>query len=167
MRAKTTGLSSLVLILVAPGLFAVSGCGRHVQALFTKPQLTSYERFAVMGLTPEQEQIFMAAYIKGFPEQPITFVERARLREIISEQDLLQGRLDERSRAKIQQILGVEALVMCAYYDSDVATKMKLRVRIVDASTGAIVGSAIVDSPDTFTEQCRTAVKALRSDLGL
>jgi len=106
----------------------------------------------------------MACYIKAFPGQVITFVERSRLQEVISEQDLLRGRLNERTRAKIKQLFGVEALVMCSYYDGS-AGKKKLRVRIVDSATGAIVGSVITHARDNFEYHCITAIKALKADL--
>jgi hypothetical protein len=121
---------------------------------------------AVLGLTEEQEQIFMASYLKTFSEQELVFVERARLQEIISEQDLLQGRLNDRTRAKMREVLGVKALVLCAYYDaSEGSLKKKLRVRVVDSETGAILGSVITSASNNFGYHCYTAVRALKADL--
>jgi len=117
-----------------------------------------------LGLTPEQEQIFMACYTRVFRGQIITFVERNRLREVVSEQDLLAGRLNDRTRAKMKQLFGVEALVMCSYYDGS-GVKKKLRIRIVDSATGAITGSVIIHAHDNFEYHCITAVKALRADV--
>ncbi len=107
----------------------------------------------------------MASYTKTFSGQVITFVERNRLHEVISEQDLLKGRLNERTRAKIKELFGVEALIMCSYYDGDGIGRKKLRVRIVDSATGAIVGSVITEARDIFSYHCDTAVKALKADL--
>jgi hypothetical protein len=145
----------------------LGGCesSPDARALFTKPELYTYERHAVLGLDPEQEQIFMAAYLRAFTGRLVTFVERGRLREIISEQDLLQGRLDERTRAKIQQILGVEAMIMCEYYAGENERQMKLRVRIVDSQTGAIVGSVLIDSSGDFGSHALAAAEALKADL--
>ena len=161
--------SAFMAVLMLPWVVCllVDGCGSSpdAQALFTKPELYTYERHAVLGLDPEQEQIFMAAYLRAFSGRLITFVERSRLREIISEQDLLKGRLDERTRAKIQQILGVEALIMCGYYAGEDERQMKLRVRIVDSETGAIVGSVLVDSSGDFDSHARAAAEALKADL--
>ena len=153
-------LSLIVSLSLSPG------CTRKptTQALFTRPELLSRGRLAVLGLTPEQEQIFMASYTKAFPGQIITFVERYRLKDVIGEQDLLQGRLDENTRAKIKRIFGVEALIMCTYYDDDAGGK-KLRIRIVDSETGAIIGSVITLAPDDFFNHCQMAVQALKADL--
>jgi uncharacterized membrane protein YqgA involved in biofilm formation len=108
----------------------------------------------------------MASYIKTFTGPAITFVERARLLDIISEQDLLRGRLNERTRAKIKQVLGVEALMMCQYYDAPIGVRRKkLRVRIVHSATGAIVGSVITGGRDDFERHADTAVKALKADV--
>jgi hypothetical protein len=145
------------------------GCGPRgygTQALFTRPELLSRGRLAVLGLTPEQEQIFMACYTKTFIGQIITFVERNRLEDILGEQDLLRGRLDESTRAEIKRIFGVEALIMCTYYDADNGgTGKKLRIRIVDSETGAIIGSVITLAPDDFQRHASTAVRALRDDV--
>jgi hypothetical protein len=144
-----------------------AGCAarRKTEALFTRPELITHSRLAIIGLTPEQEQYFMASYTKTFSGQIITFVERNRLHEVISEQDLLKGRLNEKTRARIKEIFGVEALIMCTYYDADGINKKRLRVRIVDSATGAIVGSVITEAPDNFSYHSDTAVKALKADL--
>ena len=108
----------------------------------------------------------MATYTKAFPGQTITFVDRNRLQENINEQDLLQWKLNEKTRAKIKLLFGVEALIMCTYYDgSDGIGVKKLRIRIVDSDTGAIVGSVITEGRDNFSFHCETAVKALKADL--
>jgi hypothetical protein len=154
-----TGAALVVLCL--------AGCEGNTRAVFTKPELISYERLAVLGLDPEQEQIFMATYMKTFVSRPITFVERGELAKIIGEQDLLQGRLNDKTRARIKQILGVEALFLCSYYkDEDrPGNQMKLRVRVVDSETGAIVGSALTETYGRFDDHARAAIEALRDDL--
>jgi hypothetical protein len=166
MKIRTRSLCSISAFLVVAGLLITAGCARKTEALFTRPELINHGRLAIIGLTPEQEQIFMASYTKAFPGQIITFVERNRLQEIINEQDLLQGRSNEKSRAKIKQLFGVEALIMCTYNDGtdDIGIK-KLRIRIVDSATGAIVGSVITEGRDNFLYHCETAIKALKADL--
>lgn len=165
--ARSNGTFMTVLMFPWIVCLLLGGCGSSpdAQALFTKPELYTYERHAVLGLDPEQEQVFMAAYVRAFSGRLITFVERSRLREIISEQDLLKGRLDERTRAKIQQILGVEAMIMCGYYAGEDERQMKLRVRVVDSETGAIVGSVLIDSSGDFESHARAAAEALKADL--
>lgn len=168
MKIKTRYLYSISMLFMAAYLAFSTGCARtpRTQALFTKPELITQGRLAVIGLTPEQEQIFMACYIKAFRGQVITFVERKRLQEIISEQDLLKGRLNEKTRARIKELFGVEGLIMCTYYDGDEGLgRKKLRVRIVDSATGAIVGSVITEAGDNFEYHCQTAIKALKADL--
>lgn len=167
MKIRTRFLCSISTFFVIAGLVFSAGCARRkTEALFTKPELINHSRLAVIGLTPEQEQIFMAHYIKTFLGQVITFVERNRLHEVISEQDLLKGRLNEKTRARIKEIFGVEALIMCTYYDgSEGIGRKKLLVRIVDSATGAIVGSVITQAGDNFGYHSETAVKALKADL--
>jgi hypothetical protein len=164
-----TGFFCIISIFLLSAVLAVSaGCARNprTQALFTKPELITYSRLAIVGLTPEQEQIFMACYTKTFHGQVINFVERNRLQEVLSEQDLLKGRLNEKTRARIKELFGVEALIMCTYYDeSDSTGGKKLRVRVVDTATGVITGSVITGGPDNFGYHCDMAIKKLKADL--
>ena len=168
MKIRTRFLCSISVFFVVVIMVISAGCAarQKTEALFTRPELITYSRLAVLGLTPEQEQIFMASYTKAFPGQIIIFVERNRLQEIINEQDLLQGRLNEKMRAKIKELFGVEALIMCTYHDGTdgIGTK-KLRIRIVDSATGAIVGSVITEGRDNFSYHCETAIKAIKADL--
>ena len=166
MRIRIQSLCRISAFFVVVSLAFSTGCARKTQALFTKAELITFGRLAVLGLTPEQEQIFMASYTKAFHGQMITFVERILLQDIISEQDLLQGRLDDKTRAKVKQVLGVEALIICTYYDGTIgAGRKKLRVRIVNSTTGAIVGSVITQGRDNFEYHCDKAAKALKADL--
>jgi len=168
MTIRIRFLWNISAFFVVAGMVISAGCAarRKTEALFTRPELINHSRFAIIGLTPEQEQIFMACYTKAFPGQVITFVERNRLHEVLSEQDLLKGRLNEKTRARIKELFGVEALIMCTYYDGDTGIgSKKLRVRIVDSATGAIVGSVITEAGDNFSYHSDTAVKAIKADL--
>ena len=166
---KGFGPSCGIFLLLLAGLATLGGCGQgrsSTQALFTRPELLSRGRLAVLGLTPEQEQLLMARYTKTFSVQMVTFVERNRLGDLIGEQDLLAGRLNVDTRAKIKRILGVEALIMCAYYDATTSRGgKKLRIRIVDSETGAIIGSVMTQGTDNFAYHSTTAVKAIWDDL--
>ena len=167
MRMRIKSLCRISAFFVLISLAVLIGCSRRkTQGLFTNAELVTFQRLAVLGLTPEQEQIFMASYLRAFDGQVITFIERALLHELISEQDLLQGRLDEKTRARVKQVLGVEALIICTYYDekSSAGTK-KLRVRVVNSTTGAIVGSVITQGRDNFEYHSYAATKALEADL--
>jgi hypothetical protein len=166
MQGKAVCATMIAIGWIGPIL--LTGCSESsTRALFTKPELYTYERHAVLGLDPEQEQIFMAAYIKTFSGRIITFVERSRLAEILGEQDLLRGRLNQKTRARLKQILGVEALIMCEYSSDEAGGKNreKLRVRIVDSETGAIVGSVLTETYGDFERHAWAAAEALKADL--
>ena len=164
---RRTAVRATLGALLWMSFVLLSGCEEsyRTRALFTKPELYTYERHAVLGLDPEQEQIFMAAYVKTFSGRLITFVERNRLAAILGEQDLLKGRLNDRTRAKLQEVLGVEALIMCEYSVDEERRQTKLRVRIVDSETGAIVGSVLTDTYKSFDAHARAAVEALKADV--
>ncbi len=166
MDMRIRGLGRVIGFLMIAGLAVAGGCARKTHALFTQPELITRGRLAVLGVTIEQEQIFMATYTKSFPGQVIRFVERSQLLGILSERDLLRGRLDDRARARIKQYLGVEAVIICTYYDAASGKGVKrLGVRVVDTETGAVVGSVITEGPDNFEYHSDRAVKALKADI--
>ena len=169
MNRRIRDFRCVSAFLAILSLINITGCAPKpsIQGLFTRHELLSRWRLAVLGLTEEQEQLFMASYIRAFPLRMITFVERYRLKDILGEQDLLKGRLDDNTRAKIRKILGVEALIMCTYYDGEAvgASGKKLRIRIVDSETGAILGSVITIAGDNFLNHAEMAVQALKKDL--
>lgn len=154
-------------------MLTVCGCNSSwvTYALFTRPELRTRERYAVFGLEPEQEQIFMAEFIRVFGTRNATFVERQRIQGVISEQDFLRGRLREDMRAKLQEIYGVEALIVCEYTFSQPGEpgQNKLRIRILDTETAAIIGSVVVSRTGSraanlgdFMKAVEEAVKGLR-----
>ena len=166
MDMRIRCIRRVVTFLMVAGLVEVGGCAGKTQALFTQPELITRGRLAILGLTPEQDQIFMASYIRAFPGQIITFVERSQLTGILSERDLLRGRLDDRARARVKQALGVEAVIICTYYDAESGkAAKKLSVRIVDSSNGVVVGSVITGGRDNFAYHCDSAVRALKADI--
>lgn len=175
---KTISVSIAAIL----SIFAFGGCRSSTTgmtyALFTEPELSRLERCAVFGLDGEQEQIFMAEYIDTFPGRNITFIERQRIVGITSEQDFLPGRLNKTSRAKLQQIYGVQAAILCEYtFEGDPtgvsAGVKKLRIRILDTETAVIVGSVVasvsssrsMDDHGDFIGVVQQAVSALRENL--
>jgi hypothetical protein len=168
-------LAGFIVVLSVP----FSGC--HVSTpwatygLFTRPELQRYDRFAVFGVRGEKEQIFMAEFIRALMGYNIVFVERGRIAEVLSEQDALEGRLNEATRARLQKIYGVQALVLCDYAIAEEPTdgrEMKLRIRILDTETAAIIGSVVVsrhssrpkDDIGDYTDAVKQATRALRDN---
>ena len=106
--------------------------------------LTNYETLAVLGLDEPQEVHFISEYMALSPRQ--SFIERRRIAELISEQDLLPDRLNADTRAKIKEIFGVDALVLAKL--QHVSSRWVLTVRIVDSETGHILSSCFSSTPD-------------------
>ena len=173
---KTISVSMAAIL----SIFAFGGCRSTTgmtYALFTEPELSRLERCAVFGLDGEKEQMFMAEYIDTFPGRNITFVERQRIAGITTEQDFLPGRLNSTSRAKLQQIYGVQAAILCEYTIEPGAEGMggvkKLRIRILDTETAVIVGSVVtsvsssraMDDHADFIGAVQQAVAALKENL--
>ena len=171
MQQSMSLKSRCVLVVLLPIL--LSGCGRSgykIYGVFTKAPLLSYHRFAVLGLVSHQEQAFMASYVRAFRSQPVTFVERSQLRAVLTEQDLLPGRLDAEKRAQLKKIYGVEAIISCKYSQQG-DTSERFEVKIIEAETAVIVGSAIVETDHAasrvapFDEVCAEATEAIKANV--
>ena len=175
IKITSVSIAAIFSILAFGGCRSTTGM---TYALFTEPELGRLERCAVFGLDGEKEQMFMAEYIDTFPGRNITFVERSRISGITNEQDFLPGRLNSTSRAKLQQIYGVQAAILCEYtIEGDVTGEggavKKLRVRILDTETAVIVGSVVASVSSSrsmgdhadFIGAVQKAVAALKENL--
>lgn len=141
--------------------------------LFTRPELRTKVRFAVLGLDPEQEQVLMSEFLHTFGSTNITFVETQQVRSILGKQDYVMGGLNEVTRSRLRESLGVEAVIVCdyAFTQSETANTgdRKLRVKIIDSESSSVIGSVVVsrdgsrtDSLTDFRTAARQAVTALR-----
>ncbi len=175
VKITCVSMAAIVSIL---GLCGCGSTGGMTYALFTEPELGRLERYAVFGLDGEKEQVFMAEFIDAFPDRDIAFVERQRIRisGVTEEQDFLRGRLNDTTRAKLQQMYGVQGAILCDYtIEGDVGGTgvKKLRVRVLDTETAVIVGSVVasqtssrpIDDTNDFVLAAAQAITALRENL--
>jgi len=164
--------SPLAVLAVCASAMCLGGCARYeVAGVFTQPVLANYERHAMVGLPQDREQILMAEYINAFGGRPKRFIERRRLEELLQEQGIAPGRLEQEMGAGYDKSLGVEAVIF-AHYEEDVADNshtQKMTIRIVDAQTGDLTGSvvltAVSQSGVSARRLSRRVVKELVADL--
>lgn len=179
---KNASQFTLLCVACLAIVFLVTGCQRRVTGLFAMTDLGEIERMAVMGLDANQEQMFIANYLKIFRGQNITFVARhddydhieaeqsflfsKRKRETAEQKkqravlkQLEAGVLNEDTRAMLEEILGAEAVAICSFDEEFVPTTFS--VRIVNVSTGAIVAGAIVEGPGHFNYLSHKAVNKI------
>ena len=130
-----------LLLLGGPGCVHTSSA---VQAGFN-----AYDRVAILGQLDEKtQQSLQEAWRHYFPTQ--TLVERRELAAAVGEQNLAVERLDEATRLKLRQALGIKALVFPnlaianrEWFAANATTRLALRV--VDTQNGHIVASAWCD----------------------
>ena len=172
------GFNKKILFVLFSASLLLCGCNTSwtTYGLFTKPELRTFERFALLGLEGEKEQIFMAQFIKAYPGKRTTFVERRRIDDIIGEQDFRRGRLNDNTRARMKQVYGVDGLIICEYLlesQSGKSGTKKLRIRVLDSETAVIIGSVVVSRHSSsgiedlgdFSTAVSMAVKALKDDM--
>jgi hypothetical protein len=89
--------------------------------------------------------------MSAFPKQ--TLVERKEITQVIREQDLLPGRLDSRTRARLREVLGVDAIILVTFHGVDRVhifprRVVNLSIKVVDTETGEITVSAVSQGED-------------------
>lgn len=134
-----------ILVLIT---MTVSCCNIKTTAA-VKLYFSSYEKVAIIWQDDSgfiYETLFLSYWMENFPKQ--TLVERKELLEVIREQDLLRGRLNEETRARLRMVLGVNAIVV-AHFNLKEKTRLlderrsDLSIKVIDTETGEISASAI------------------------
>ncbi len=106
------------------------------EAAATRPELYQCRRLALFGLHPTEEALFTALFMERFPTHD--FVERSELERIFDEQDIHPGRMDEKKRAQMKRVLGVQGMVLASFEGAE-----KFSLRVVDTETGAVLASVV------------------------
>jgi len=151
------------VVLLPMLLSGLVGCSMTTD-VSVKPVFNTYDKIAIWTrLSRTQEELFIPLYMKEFPKQSL--VERRDLEEIITEQDILPDRLDDKTRAEIRRIYGVKAIVFPNY---TAGCPNQLSVKGIDTETGEIVAAVLVTGQDlnantgvSDTWLIRTAVSSL------
>lgn len=157
--------SCFVVGMTALLLVPLGSCSQsmHTEAA-ARAHFGNYKRVAVWGqLSRQQDELFIPLYMQSFPIQQV--VERRDLLAIIGEQDLMPDRLDHKTRAKIREILGVEAIIFPNYTPKPMR---QLSVKVIDTANGEIVAAILVmpaKDPTIVDDRAmiRQAIRALKS----
>jgi hypothetical protein len=168
MRKAVLCCARIAAAFAAAGAF--SGCVEyHIDGVFSQPVLGRYQRFVVYGLKPERQQALMASFMRAFSNNDIVFVEGE---DLIYRRSALSKQMEAETRKKIQKQLSVDGIVLAEYSRErgrETQTE-KLMLRVIDAETGEISGSAIVsarsESGVRIGVLAEKAVFALKADLG-
>lgn len=136
-----------------------TGCGSLSTIATVKPGFDAYEKVAIiweLGRDEMRETYFMAYWMDVFPDQ--TVVERSDLLKIIREQDLLPNRLNQKTRARMRNVLGVKALVLISLRSQDRGRYITpretthLSIKVIDTETGEVSVSAVSKGNDNKIE---------------
>lgn len=130
--------------------YIIISCMHYINTSVTvKPGFSRYRKVALIwqnGGTDIYETFFLTNWMDSFPNQ--TLIERKEISKIIREQDLLPGRLNNRTRARIREVLGVDALILVIFYGEFrryllPSRIVDLSIKVVDTETGVITVSAV------------------------
>jgi hypothetical protein len=147
-EARSVRQQIINLSIVGLMIWMVGGCATSVEVATREPFYT-YNRVAmVSNLSRQQEELFIPIYMKAFPHQSV--VERRDLAAVVGEQDLLPERLDEQTRAKLKQLLGVEALVVPSFTPKTEQGRSQLSLKVVDTESGEVTAAVLVTEAKPF-----------------
>lgn len=166
-------LSRLCLVIMVAVLAAIitDCCGIQTTAS-VKPILAVYEKTAIIWKGNDEsflETLFLSFWMETFPNQII--VERKDISKVISERDLLKWRLRETTRARLQRILKVDAIVIAHFLIekrriSVEESNSNLTIKIIDTKTGEISASAISTGSSNCNESIVIeAIRKIREQL--
>ncbi len=164
----------LFLGLLCFAIFA-EGCSLTIKAPpwsgsgFLRKQFLDYKKVAVLPFegdsSGEASEDFMEAFHQRFPLMEL--VGPKELLGVFRKEDLYPNRVSEATRRKIQEVFGVQALVMGnVYYPSLV--RWLLQVQIVDTGTDEVLGRSLAEidfmGADGVKEGCKVAIQYLAPD---
>jgi len=163
------------LLNILFGLLCVSaimvGCASTVKVPqwsgsgFLRKEFVNYKKVAILpfeGDSGEASEGFTQAFHEKFPQMEL--VGPKQLLEVFRKEDLYSNRMSEATRRKIQETLGVQALVMGSVYYPSIA-RWLLQVQIVDAGTNEVLGRSLAEidfmGAEGVKEGCKVAVQSL------
>ena len=153
MSKKNNIFLLFIIAAINIGYFIV-GCTFINTTVTVKPGFSNYRKIALFwrnGGEEIYENFFLANWMSAFPRQ--TLVERTEISQVIREQDLLPGRLNSSTRARLREVFGVDALILVDFHGIEreyIFPKrvVNLSIKVVDTDTGEISVSAVSQGED-------------------
>ncbi|MFW5653456.1 MAG: hypothetical protein ACOC0P_05370 [Planctomycetota bacterium] len=154
LHARVSVMVLLLLLLTALS----SGCSSTSDETAVRTAFLEHDRVAIIANLPRQhEEFFIPYYMNAFPSQML--VERRDVVQVIDEQDLLPERLNEETRARLREILGVRAVV----YPS--ASSGQFAIKVVDTETAEITASTIVSGRNLWSDDALDDRRLIRQGI--
>ena len=170
MSKKNNIFLLFIIAAINIGYFIV-GCTFINTTVTVKPGFSNYRKITLLwqnGGEGIYENFFLANWMSAFPNQ--TLVERKEISQVIREQDLLPGRLNNRTRARIHEVFGVDALILVVFHSVDrenlfARRVVNLSIKVVDTKTGEITVSAVSQGEDrTIDSKIVEAITKIESE---
>lgn len=140
------GQSRLAIGVLIGMATACAGCLPDRRDVAVRPEFRQYDKVAIWppdmqgreqgGLVRLHEELFLPRWMAAFPDQSV--IERRDIRVALGEQEILPGRIDDETRAKIRRLTGVKGIVFPNYSISDWC---QLHIKVLDTETGQIAAA--------------------------
>ena len=168
---KGKGVRVILFGLICSTVFSY-GCSLNVGVPqwsgsgFIRKEFLEYKKVAILLFendpTGEVSDNFALTFHEKFTQ--IELIRRKELFNVLREQDLYPGQLDEGTRIKIGKIFSAQALIMGnVYYPS--ILRWLMQIEIVDIETNTIMGRSLVEinymGAEGVKEACKLAVQQL------
>jgi len=136
----------LFLMILLTGCSMKLGVPQWSGSGFMRKEFLDYKSVAVLPFegddSGEVSNAFALSFHEKFPQ--ISIVDRERVLEVFRDQALNPGRLDEESRLRIGNTLGVQALIAGKIYYPSIS-RWLLQITILDIETGKMMGRSLVE----------------------
>ncbi len=152
--------------IIVAGYSCTGGVPQWTGSGFIRKELLEYKRAAVLPFKGDSKgevsDTFAEDFHEKFPE--IELVRREQVLRAFQGQDLSSDRIDEATRKKLGEVLGVQTLIVGdVYYPS--ILRWLLQIQAIDVETGEVMGRSFVEidylGAEGVKEACKIAVKNL------
>jgi hypothetical protein len=136
----------LFLMIIVTGCSMKLGVPQWSGSGFVRKEFLEDKSVAILPFegddSGEVSNAFALSFHEKFPQ--ISIVDREQVLEVFQDQPLDPDRLDEESRLRIGDTLGVQALIAGKIYYPTI-TRWLLQITILDIETGKMMGRSLVE----------------------
>ena len=136
----------LLLFLLMTIVTGCSGVPQWSGSGFVRKEFLEDKSIAILPFegddSGEVSRAFALSFHEKFPQ--ISIVDQGRVLEVFQDQPLDLDQLDEESRLRIGNTLGVQALIAGKIYYPSI-TRWLLQITILDIETGKMMGRSLVE----------------------
>jgi len=135
-----------LLMIIVTGCSIKLGVPKWSGSGFVRKEFLEYKSVAILPFEGDDSGEVSSAFALSFHEKfpQISIVDQEHVLEVFQDQPLDPDRLDEESRLRIGNTLGIQALIAGKIYYPSIS-RWLLQITILDIETGKMMGRSLVE----------------------